>query len=400
MMPTRPMAAFKVIRAEFIFQFRVIDFKSPSSTTYLEGASHSRRARSQLGQPILQRLCFIREPINKQPLRYSLIRVLGLPPVGCPRFDLGVARALGSLGALPPSYVLPHGGWKMLRHREQILCGGKAPQWRTLSETPHSLWRRQGHIRISSPKYSTGLNGNSIRKKPFSELLSEPKVISIESVGCHRQRGQLPAQHLVNQLQSQVGLSFVLKSWGQFDAKGPLCVFYPLLWPKESASQGTTTGFIIAPVQAHRNLAISYFPQSPTILSRHPHRMLPCFGKRGVIDDPDFRLAEQIDYFQSQASLDFLHSPRALPNELPQSLNVRTRHAAGNRFNGFAFPVEQQPLQVNPGPVAPLASPPRRKQIHEKLCHSLIKRLKPLRVHANSTALPQEDVNNHLTQYF
>src|SRR5512136_2305214 len=129
MMPAQPVATFKMVQTQFVFELAVVKLYSPSRSSYPDEVPYSRRTRPQLGKPIFDRRCFIHTPFNQQPLGHPLNRILGLPPVGCPYFDLGIARSLGSLGALSPRYGVPCRSRQLLRHCKQILRSRKALQW-------------------------------------------------------------------------------------------------------------------------------------------------------------------------------------------------------------------------------------------------------------------------------
>ncbi len=73
-----------------------------------------------------------------------------------------------------------------------------------------------------------------------------------------------------------------------------------------------TGNFCARPVQTDRHLAVGNLAQRTAVLSCHPDRVPPGLGKRGFVEDPDFRLAEQIHDFVRQASLNLSDRPEGL----------------------------------------------------------------------------------------
>lgn len=110
--------------------------------------------------------------------------------------------------------------------------------------------------------------------------------------------------------------------------------------------------------------------------------MLARFGKRRLINDPNLRLAQQVDHLQRQTPLDFGDLPRALPHELAQRLHVRAGHALRHRLNRLALPVQQQPFQINPRPMTPLAAPHRLDQVFQEPSQATIQGFQCVRLHA------------------
>jgi len=153
-------------------------------------------------------------------------------------------------------------------------------------------------------------------------------------------------------------------------------------------------------VQAHRDLAIGDFAQRATILARHPHRVPPGLGKRGLIDDPDLGFTEPIDDLVRQAALDFFDRPRTLSHELPQGLHVSPGDAAGHRLDRLAFPIEQQALHVDPRPVLPFASPHRFQQVFKKMRQPGLEPFHGLRLHAAKVTTVAQKLKSDLTWYY
>jgi hypothetical protein len=125
--------------------------------------------------------------------------------------------------------------------------------------------------------------------------------------------------------------------------------------------------------------------------------MLASLGKSRLIDDPDLRIAEQVDHLMGQTPLDLFHFPGALPHELSQCLHVCAGDARRQRLNRFAFPVQQQALNINPSPMAPLAAAHGFQQVFEKTQEATFKAFQALRCHAGNVAHTALTSKNYLT---
>ena len=66
--PTQPMATLKMIQAEFLFHFAIVQLDPPAGMGHAHQAPQSRDTRIQLGQPILDGLLFSCRPFDQQPL--------------------------------------------------------------------------------------------------------------------------------------------------------------------------------------------------------------------------------------------------------------------------------------------------------------------------------------------
>src|SRR5262249_6622228 len=105
--PTQPMATFKMIQAEFLFQFAIVQLDPPAGMSHANQAPQSPEGRTQLPQPILNRLLLCGRPFDQQPLRDALDALTGTPAVCGPNGQPGKARALQTSTALPPAHVPP-----------------------------------------------------------------------------------------------------------------------------------------------------------------------------------------------------------------------------------------------------------------------------------------------------
>ncbi len=99
-------------------------------------------------------------------------------------------------------------------------------------------------------------------------------------------------------------------------------------------------------------------------------------------NDPDLCLAEQIYNLACQTSLHFLDRPRALPHELSQGLHVGPFDAAGHGFDRLALSVQQQALNINPGPMASLAATQGLQRVFEKTHQATLQGFQAMRCHA------------------
>ena len=161
----------------------------------------------------------------------------------------------------------------------------------------------------------------------------------------------------------------------------PLAIFQPLLGLIKLPDQGAT-GFGAGPVQAHRNLAVGDFAQRATILSCHADRVLPGLGKRGFVNEPDFRVTEKIHHLARQAALDFFDGPGTLSHELTQGLNVGAFHAAGHRLDRLPLSIQEQAPYVDACPMLSFATPHRFEQVFKKMRQPGLEPFQGLRLHA------------------
>src|SRR5215218_3877424 len=98
----------------------------------------------------------------------------------------------------------------------------------------------------------------------------------------------------------------------------------------------------------NRDLAVGFLSQRPTVLSLHTDRAGALFGKGNIINDENTaRTGERFGEDQAVASQDTAFVPRALVDELLQSLVwVTTRqrggqgHAPGEGFDTLAFAIQ------------------------------------------------------------
>jgi hypothetical protein len=115
--------------------------------------------------------------------------------------------------------------------------------------------------------------------------------------------------------------------------------------------------------------------------------MLAGLGKGGFIKDPNLRFAQQIEHFSSQGLLDLFHLPRTLPHKLAQRLHVGSPQALRHRLDGFAFAVQQEPLEVDSGPMTPFPASERFQEVFQKLLQATIQSFQALRGHALTASI-------------
>ena len=125
--------------------------------------------------------------------------------------------------------------------------------------------------------------------------------------------------------------------------------------------------------------------------------MLAGLGKSRLIKDPDLRIAQQVDHLMGQTPLDLFPLPRGFARELPQGLHVCAGDARRQRLNRLAFPVQQQALNINPSPMAPLATAHGFRQVFEKTQETTLKAFQALRCHAGNVAHIALTGKNYLT---
>jgi len=81
-----------------------------------------------------------------------------------------------------------------------------------------------------------------------------------------------------------------------------------------------------------------------------------------------------------ECPLHLLDRPWALAGKLPQGLHVGA-DPCGHRFDGFAFTIEREPLEIFARPPAALAAPHRGEQFLKEIGESSIESRECFRVH-------------------
>ena len=84
-------------------------------------------------------------------------------------------------------------------------------------------------------------------------------------------------------------------------------------------------------------------------------------------------------------------------NELPQGLYIGAGNPLGHGLDRLALAVQQQPLNVNARPVAPLSATQWSEQILKKGCQSLIERFQLPWRHGRSLPPRESEVKTNLT---
>jgi hypothetical protein len=97
-----------------------------------------------------------------------------------------------------------------------------------------------------------------------------------------------------------------------------------------------------------------------------------------------------------QTPLDLFHFPGALPHELSQGLHVCAGDARRQGLNRLAFPVQQQALNINPSPMAPLAAAHGFQQVFEKTHETTLKAFQALRCHVGNVPHITLTIDNYL----
>jgi hypothetical protein len=383
MMPAQPWAAFVMVQAQFFFQFTLVLFDPPASFGNLNETSQAQRLRTELGQPVLGGLLLTFRPFHQQPLHHPRRVCLFPPSVGCPHRQHRKTRALSSPAPLAPRHRAPSRGGQLLSNLLQTLRPFQCFQGRISPRPPDFLLFRSGHgkVRIVSPDHRRWLDLNGILKMVALQRLPEAEVIAVRRIGQNRQGRQSPRQDLIDRFQGQLRLAPIDRPRRQLDFLGALLVLQPLLRQVEPPQQWTT-GFGTRPVQAHRHLAVGNLAQRTAVLSRYPDRVPPGLGKRGLVEDPDFRFTEKIHDFMRQALLDFGHGPGALTHKLAQGLDVCPFDAVGHRFYRFTLPIEEQTSHVDARPVLPFVAPHRFQQVLKKINQSGLETFQSVRLHA------------------
>ncbi len=398
MMPAQPLAAFVMVQTQFSFQFAIVLFNPPAGFGDADETTQPERLGAELSQSVLGGLLLAFGPFHQQPLHDPWRMGVFTPPVRCPYLQHGKAKTLGFPAALAPSHVTPSPGRQRQSHLIQTLRPRQRPRRGISSRPPHLFLFRRGHGKVwgFNPDCRRRLDLHGILKTTLSQRLPKTEIIAVGRIRHHRQRRQSPGQGLVDLFQGQLRLRSIDRPRRQLDFLGPLSVFQPLLGQVDPLQQ-RTTGFGTRPVPADRHLAVGNFAQRTAVLSCHADRMLLGLGKRGLIQDPDFRLADQIQDFVRQASLDLFDLLRALTGELPQGLHVGSFAAAGHRLNRLALAVEQQPLHVETRPAAPFVAPHRSEQFIEKMCQPTLGFYQGSRCYAARVADTAWKVKSYLT---
>src|SRR5215471_19670925 len=120
-MPPQPVAAFKVVQSQFVFQLAVVHLDAPARVSDFHQTTPAGPTQTQLCQPVLGRPRFPFRPFDQQPLGDALGMFLGPPAMGRPDLQARETRPLRTASGGAPSHLLPRRGWQLPGDSAEVL---------------------------------------------------------------------------------------------------------------------------------------------------------------------------------------------------------------------------------------------------------------------------------------